>query len=87
MKVEPEFVGKTYNDFLIRPRMGVVDSRREVALTSPLTTRLTIELPVVSANMDSVTGASMAKARRSRVASASSTGPCRSKPRPARWHG
>ncbi len=62
MKVEPEFVGKTYNDFLIRPRMGVVDSRREVALTSPLTTRLTIELPVVSANMDSVTDASMAKA-------------------------
>lgn len=58
--VEAELVGKTYDDFLLRPREGVVDSRGEVALTSPLTRQIELELPVISANMDSVTGPSMA---------------------------
>jgi len=59
--LEPEFVGRTYDDFLFRPQPGVVGSRREVALTARLTRRLRLELPVVSANMDSVTEAQMAK--------------------------
>ena len=61
MESESAFIGKTYDDFLFRPQQGVVGSHRDVALTSRLARQLTIELPVVSANMDSVTEASMAK--------------------------
>lgn len=60
--LEPEFVGRTYDDFLLRPRRSVVSSRGEVELRSPLTRNLTLELPVVAANMDSVTTAEMATA-------------------------
>ncbi|HKZ29096.1 MAG TPA: IMP dehydrogenase, partial [Acidimicrobiia bacterium] len=60
--VEPELVGKTFDDFLFRPQKGVALSRRELRLTSPLTRHLNLELPVISANMDSVTGGAMAKA-------------------------
>lgn len=59
--LEPEFVGRTFDDFLVRPQKGVVDTRRDVSLTSRLSKRLEIALPLVSANMDSVTGAKMAK--------------------------
>ncbi len=61
-RVEAEFVGKTYDDFLFRPQPGVVASRRDIALRTRLSRRVTLELPVISANMDSVTGAQMAKA-------------------------
>jgi len=61
MKIEPELVGRTYDDFLFRPGKGVVPTRKGVALTSPLTRGIQLELPVVSANMDSVTGSAMAK--------------------------
>jgi IMP dehydrogenase len=60
-KLEPDFVGKTYDDFLFRPQPGVVTSRREVSLKSRLSKHLELELPVLSANMDSVTGTRMAK--------------------------
>jgi IMP dehydrogenase len=60
--VEPEFVGRTYDDFLFRPQRGIVGSRRRVSLRTRLSRRLSLELPVVSANMDSVTGARMAQA-------------------------
>ena len=60
--LEPEFVGRTYDDFLFRPQARPLASRREVSLGARLTRRLTLELPVVSANMDSVTEARMAKA-------------------------
>jgi IMP dehydrogenase len=59
--IEPEFVGRTYDDFLFRPQAGVVSSRGEIAVASRLARSLSLELPVVSANMDSVTGARMAK--------------------------
>jgi IMP dehydrogenase len=59
--LESEFVGKTFDDFLFRPQKGVAGSRRELRLTSPLTRHLNLELPVISANMDSVTGGAMAK--------------------------
>ena len=61
MECESAFIGKTYDDFLFRPQQGVVGSRSDVALQSRLTRQLAIALPVVSANMDSVTEASMAK--------------------------
>ena len=60
--VEPMFLGRTFDDFLLRPRQGVVESRRAVSVASRLTTSLRLEMPVVSANMDSVTGGAMAKA-------------------------
>jgi len=60
-KLEQDFVGKTYDDFLFRPQHGVVASRRQVSLRSRLSRHIDIELPVLSANMDSVTGTRMAK--------------------------
>src|SRR5262245_26650800 len=60
-QIEKEFVGRTYDDFLVRPQRGVVDTRRDVALTSRLSRRIELALPLVSANMDSVTGPEMAK--------------------------
>jgi IMP dehydrogenase len=61
-EVESEFVGRTYDDFLFRPQAGVVSTRREVSLKSRFSRRRSLELPISSANMDSVTGARMAKA-------------------------
>lgn len=55
------FQGRTFDDFLFRPRLGRVGSRASARLTSPFSTGITLELPVVSANMDSVTGAAMAR--------------------------
>lgn len=54
--------GRTFDDFLFRPQRGVLGSRSEVSLTSPLLKNVRLELPIVSANMNSVTGATMAKA-------------------------
>lgn len=60
--VEAELIGRTYDDFLLRPQLGIVPSRRDVSLRTSLSRRIRLELPVVSANMDSVTGARMAQA-------------------------
>jgi len=60
--MEREFIGKTFDDFLYRPQRGVVQSRSRVDLASRLSSHFDIALPIVSANMDSVTGAEMAKA-------------------------
>ena len=60
--LEPEFVGRTYDDFLFRPQASPLASRREVPLRTALTRRLGLDLPLVSANMDSVTDARMAVA-------------------------
>ena len=59
--VEPAFIGRTYDDFLFRPQAGRISTRREVSLRSRLTAALALELPIVSANMDSVTGPRMAQ--------------------------
>ncbi len=59
--MEPEFVGKTFDDFLFRPQLGVVASRSRVDLSSRLSSHYDISLPILSANMDSVTGSAMAK--------------------------
>jgi len=60
--LEPEFIGRTYDDFLFRPQASPLASRREVSLRTSLTRSLALELPVISANMDSVTDARMAVA-------------------------
>ncbi len=61
MPLEPEFLGRTFDDFLFRPRRGVVRSRRGVKLSSPLSRSIELQLPIVSANMDSVTLGEMAR--------------------------
>ena len=55
------FRGRTFDDFLFRPRLGRVGSRAGARLTSAFSAGIPLELPVVSANMDSVTGADMAR--------------------------
>ena len=61
MKNNGFWSGKTFDDFLFRPQKGITDSRRNISLVSKLTNTITIELPVVSSNMDSVTGSDMAR--------------------------
>lgn len=60
--LDATLIGKTFDDFLFRPQLGVTESRRATALTSRLTRELMVELPILSANMDSVTGWEMAQA-------------------------
>ncbi len=60
--IDRRWVGKTFDDFLFRPQRGAVQSRRQISLSAHLTDRLSLELPILSANMDSVTGMSMAEA-------------------------
>jgi IMP dehydrogenase len=54
--------GCTFDDFLLTPQFSVLESRDPgtVDLRARLTTRLTINRPIVSANMDTVTRAPMA---------------------------
>ncbi len=61
-QLDPSFVGRTFADFLFRPQMGVAGSRRQISLESQLTSRLSVGLPILSANMDTVTESEMAKA-------------------------
>jgi IMP dehydrogenase len=53
-------LGLTYDDVLLVPRRSRVRSRRDVSTRSRLTPRIELEVPVVSANMDTVTTAPMA---------------------------
>ena len=55
------WVGKTFDDYLFRPQKGLTESRRDISLTTALTDSISLEMPVVSSNMDSVTGADMAR--------------------------
>lgn len=52
----------TFDDVLIVPKFSTIQSRKDVNLSSSQTRIPYMELPIISANMDSVTGHSMAKA-------------------------
>src|SRR5918997_28684 len=54
--------GLTFDDVLIVPRRSSVYSRRGVSLRTRLVGDLTLELPIISANMDTVTELAMATA-------------------------
>lgn len=54
--------GLTFDDVLIVPKRSSVRSRKDVSLKSRLVGDLTLDLPILSANMDTVTEAAMAKA-------------------------
>jgi IMP dehydrogenase len=52
--------GLTYDDVLLVPRRSRVRSRQDVSTRSSFTPRIELEVPIVSANMDTVTTAPMA---------------------------
>ncbi len=47
--------GLTFDDVLMIPQLSQVRSRRDPDLSSQLTKRVKIQLPIISANMDTVT--------------------------------
>lgn len=57
-----ESPGLTYDDVLIVPKRSSVYSRKDVSLKTRLVGDLTIDVPILSANMDTVTELPMAKA-------------------------
>jgi IMP dehydrogenase len=59
-----EQAGLTFDDVLIVPKRSSVHSRSEVSLATRLVGDLTLQLPIVSANMDTVTELAMACAMR-----------------------
>ena len=54
-KLETIFYGATFDDFLLRPQHSIVSTRREIDLTMPFTKGISINMPIVGANMDTVT--------------------------------
>ena len=56
------WTGRTFDDFLFRPQKTDSQTRRNISVSSLLTAELALDLPIVSSNMDSVTGADMARA-------------------------
>ncbi len=53
-------LGLCYDDVLLEPRYSVIKSRKNVSLKTNLTKNIKINLPIVSANMDTVTESKMA---------------------------
>ena len=52
--------GLSYDDVMLVPQQGVLDSRKDADLTTELIPGWPLELPIVSANMPTVTGPEMA---------------------------
>lgn len=50
----------SYNDVLLVPQKSSVNSRSDVDLTTKITKRITLKLPIISTNMTDVTGIDMA---------------------------
>ncbi|HMD82234.1 MAG TPA: IMP dehydrogenase [Anaerolineales bacterium] len=59
MKILPE-TALTYDDVLLVPQYSEVDSRRALSTKSCLTKKISLQVPIVSANMDVVTETEMA---------------------------
>src|SRR5579862_6393475 len=53
-------IGLTFDDVLLVPKYSEIRSRREVSTSSILTKKIELSVPIVSANMDTVTEADMA---------------------------
>jgi IMP dehydrogenase len=50
----------TYDDILIKPNYSEINSRKTISLKTKLTKNIELNLPLVSANMDTITEESMA---------------------------
>ncbi|HSQ39166.1 MAG TPA: IMP dehydrogenase, partial [Anaerolineales bacterium] len=59
MKIRPT-KGLTFDDVLLVPRRSAIASRQDVDTTTRLTGSIQMKIPVMSANMDTVTEARMA---------------------------
>ena len=57
--VEDILVGATFDDFQINQQKGIAKHRRDISLSSRFSRNIPLNLPVVSANMDTVTGPKM----------------------------
>jgi len=55
-------IGLTFDDVLMIPQKTDLTSRSEVDLTTQLTKKIKLKIPIISANMDTVTECEMAKA-------------------------
>lgn len=55
-------LGLSYDDVLIQPKSSPVESREEVSIETRLIRDITIDVPIISANMDTVTEEEMAQA-------------------------
>jgi IMP dehydrogenase len=74
----------TFDDVLIVPGYSEI-LPSEVDIRAHLVAGISLNAPLLSAAMDTVTEARLAIAWRAPAASESSTATCRPKPRPARW--
>ena len=59
MRIRPN-KGLTFDDVLLMPRRSPFSSRQDVHTTTWLTPKIKLNIPIVSANMDTVTEARMA---------------------------
>ena len=50
----------TYDDVLLVPQYSAVDLRRVLSTQTRLTNQITLQIPIISANMDVVTESEMA---------------------------
>ena len=50
----------TYDDVLIKPQLSDIKSRKDVCLKSKLTSNITLNMPIISSNMDTITEEKMA---------------------------
>ena len=59
MRIRPT-KGLTFDDVLLIPQRSAITSRKDVDTSSFVTTKIKVRVPVLSANMDTVTEAAMA---------------------------
>ena len=59
-RVEEIFLGKTFDDFTLNPQCSVSEDRGSIPLKTRFSKNIFLNLPVVSANMRTVTGPAMA---------------------------
>ena len=50
----------TYDDILIKPQYSEINSRKSISLQNKLTKKITLQLPIISSNMDTITEDTMA---------------------------
>ena len=52
--------GFSYDDILITPKYSSQKSRKNISLTTKISRNITLNLPIVSSNMDTITEENMA---------------------------